>query len=54
MKCLRSFELPDLTPAVLRLLTKPDQDVQLTALEALTNLALDTASVKVRFLHSLR
>ena len=40
--------MADLTPAVVRLLLRSEPGLQLTALKAVTNLVLDTATVKVQ------
>lgn len=47
MKCLRNIPVADLTSAVVRLMSHAEPALQLTALKALSNLLLDTATVKV-------
>ena len=47
MKCLRHIPMAELMPPMLRLLLQPEPELQHSALEALSNLVLDTASAKV-------
>lgn len=48
MKCLRSIPMAELMPPMLRLLLlQPEPELQHSALKALSNLVLDTASAKV-------
>ena len=52
MKCLRELSMAHLTPPVVRLLSRSEPEVQLTALKALTNLMLDADSAKVCHHHA--
>ncbi len=47
MKCLRNIPMAELMPPMLRLLLQPEPELQHSALKALSNLVLDTASAKV-------
>ncbi len=48
MKCLRHIPMAELMPPMLRLLLlQPEPELQHSALKALSNLVLDTASAKV-------
>ncbi|DBA77394.1 TPA: hypothetical protein ACH3X2_000908 [Trebouxia sp. C0005] len=46
MKCLRHIPMAELMPPMLRLLLQPEPELQHSALKALSNLVLDTASAK--------
>ena len=47
MKCLRHIPMAEVMPPMLRLLLQPEPQLQRSALKALSNLVLDTASAKV-------